>query len=109
CTEKVTEGGVLLLTLVLMGSRRSVHGGKLPVLNSPLTTMHADGVPVGVGVGDPPPPVVPLIRYTWSGTPGSIPQSVFRRPQVRQTPKPPPGFCHAAHWLYCTVRSVQPH
>ena len=48
--EKLPECGLSLLTLVNEVSPVLVQGGKLPVSKSPLTTMQAGGVPVGVGV-----------------------------------------------------------
>ena len=65
----------------------------------------ADGLPVAVGVGVPP-PIVPLSRNTWSGPPATGMQVVFKV-HVWQKPKRPPGFCQAAPWFDCTVRSVQ--
>src|SRR5206468_3078205 len=80
----------------------------------PITTIGVQvglgvAVGVGVGVGDGKPVPVPLIRNTLSGTPGSMPHVAPLCPQVMHTPKLPPGFCHAAGELDCTVRSVQPH
>src|SRR5207247_6560693 len=73
---------------------------KSPVSNPPLT-ITSPGEQVGVGDGVPPPPIVPLIRYTWSGPPAVGTQVSFRV-HVGQMPKPPPGFCHAAVLLDCT-------
>jgi hypothetical protein len=67
----------------------------------------AVAVAVAVGVGVPP-PMVPLIRYIWSG-PLAVGMHVNFAVHVGQTPNPPPGFCQAAGELDSTVRSVQPH
>ena len=56
----------------------------------------AYGDPVAVGVAKLPPPVVPLIRYTWSGPLAVGMQTASFGGQVGQIPKPPPGFCQAA-------------
>ena len=81
------------------------------------------GVPVAVGVGVPP-PIVPMSRNIWSGSPAGVPAQHCLIPQLMQVgqgmghpsagqlgggPKPPAGFCHAAALFDVTVRSVQPH
>src|SRR6267142_6907813 len=66
------------------------------------------GDPVAVGVGVP--DKQPISLYIWSGAGASIAQVAPLCPQLRQagTPKPPPGFCHAAGELEVSARSVQP-
>src|SRR5438552_16797975 len=80
---------------------------KSPVSNSPLTIV-SPGEQVGVGDGVPPPPIVPLIRQTWSGPPAVGTQTGFLT-QLVPHPNAPPGFRNAAPLLACTVRSVQRH
>ena len=100
-------------------------GAHLPVHGVGVAVGVGDAVDVGVGVGvGVDPPIIPLSRNIWSGSPAGLPVQHCLIPQLMQLgqgvghpgagqlgggPKPPAGFCHCAALFAVTVRCVQPH
>lgn len=95
--------GVAVGLIVPLGV--AVDDGVPLAVGVPVAVGLVEGEAVGVGL---PPPVVPLSRNTWSGPTVRGTHVVFRA-QVAHSPTPPPGFCQAAPWFDCTMRSVHIH